>query len=483
MAQANNAGSDSRREQPRLRVVVVGGGISGLATAFFLQRSGADVTLLEAGPHLGGKIRTEKIAGMAVDGGADGFIASETAAARLCADLGLSASLVAPTTARASIWSRGRLRPIPGGLVRGMPARLWPVAASGLLSLHGMARAGLEPLLPRTRLLGEDVAIGDYVQQRFGSEVVDRLVEPLLGGIYAGRAHELSLQSVAPELHGVARKHRSLMLGARSLRHAGVPAAPPPSLVTLEGGLTRLVRRLVAAMEGADVRTASPVTSIEPAGNGWAVSSSSGALRADAVVLAAPAFETARLLARSSPLAAAELDQIGYVSVATVLLAYPRTSLASDRTSSGFLVPRGEARTITACTFLSDKWRHLHSADAILMRCAVGRRGQQEALRLDDSELVARVVEDLGDIVGIKGLPGETRVVRWNRAIPQYVVGHQRRVSNIEAALPPGLVLAGAGYRGVGVASCIAQAERAAAMVLGRTAAAWPVAEVAGGVP
>ncbi|MGH9225804.1 MAG: protoporphyrinogen oxidase [Acidimicrobiales bacterium] len=422
-------------------VAVVGGGITGLATAWFLRQAGATVTLYEAGERLGGKIQTGDLDGVPVALGPDTFLARVPWAVDLCRDLGLGDELVAPATGKAYVWTRGRLRPLPAGTVLGVPARLGPLARTGIVSPLGMARAGLDLVLPRPRL-GHDPSVADVVGARFGAEVVDRLVEPLIGGIHAGRADRLSLASVAPQVAEPAAASRSLMRGLLE-----APQEPGgPLFLGLRGGLGRLVDRLAERLDGVDVRLGSPVSEL-PAGP---------------VVVTVPAPAAASLL----PAAAGDLRAIEYASVATVTLAYLFDALPGSLDGSGFLVPRVDGRLTTACTWLTSKWPELAASGRVLLRASAGCMGDDRAMALDDATLAARLHAELADAMGLRREPEEALVTRWPLSFPQYDVGHAARVARIEAALPSGVFVAGAAYRGVGIAACVQQARQAAAAVL-----------------
>lgn len=425
-------------------VAVVGGGVTGLATAWFLRQTAPDlpVTLYEASDRLGGKIRTASLAGVPVEDGPDTFLARVPWAVELCRRLDLGDDLVEPATGRAYVWTRGALRPLPTGTVLGVPARIAPLARSGIVSPAGLARAAADLVLPRTDL-GDDPSVAAVVSGRFGREVTERLVEPLIGGIHAGRADRLSLTAVAPHVAGAAKANRSLLLGLRRLP----PSTGGPVFLGLRGGLGRLIDRLAERLDGVDVRLGTAVPSLDDLG-------------ARAVVCTAPAPAAARLL--PEPLAA-ELDAIAHASVVTVTLAYPEAALARPLDGSGFLVPRVDGRLMTACTWTSTKWPGSKPEGLVLLRPSAGRIGDERALDLDGATLVDRLHAELVEALGLRERPVEWRVTRWRSAFPQYDVGHQGRVARIEDALPPGVILAGAPYRGVGVAACIRDAELAAA--------------------
>ena len=425
-------------------VAVVGGGVTGLATAWFLRQTAPDlpVTLYEASDRLGGKIRTASLAGVPVEDGPDTFLARVPWAVELCRRLDLGDDLVEPATGRAYVWTRGALRPLPTGTVLGVPARIAPLARSGIVSPAGLARAAADLVLPRTDL-GDDPSVAAVVSGRFGREVTERLVEPLIGGIHAGRADRLSLTAVAPRVAGAAKANRSLLLGLRRLP----PSTGGPVFLGLRGGLGRLIDRLAERLDGVDVRLGTAVPSLDDLG-------------ARAVVCTVPAPAAARLL--PEPLAA-ELDAIAHASVVTVTLAYPEAALARPLDGSGFLVPRVDGRLMTACTWTSTKWPGSKPEGLVLLRPSAGRIGDERALDLDGATLVDRLHAELVEALGLRERPVEGRVTRWRSAFPQYDVGHQGRVARIEDALPPGVILAGAPYRGVGVAACIRDAELAAA--------------------
>lgn len=442
-------------------VVVVGGGITGLAAAYNLVHANEHivprVTLIEASERLGGKICSREFAGAPVDLGPEALVARVPEAKALCEALGLAEEMVAPAMSKTFVWTRGRVRALPDGLVFGVPTSPWAIARSGILSLSGVARAGLDLILPRSTV-PSDPTVAEMIAPRFGREAVERLVEPLLGGIHAGRADQLSMASVAPQLAVAARQHRSLMVGLRSA-HPPKDAKAPPILLGVAGGLERIVARLRDALSGVDVRTGTPVTTVSQLSDGrYSVYGAGGSpLVADAVILAAPAFATGRMVHDSAPELSALLAEISYASVATVLLAYPVSALPGAIAGSGFLVPRVEGRLLTACTICTNKWPHIRSDGTMIVRCSAGRWGDEYALHLTDDALVNQLHSELVQALGIQRRPREWLVTRWEQAIPQYQTGHQARVAAIESALAPwpGLILAGASYRGVGISACI----------------------------
>lgn len=458
-------------------VVVVGGGIAGLSAAHHLLRGDTPphVTLLEASDRLGGKIRTIDLAGRRLDVGAEALLTRQPAALALCQEVGLADDLVAPVAERASVWL-DRLRPLPPRLLAGAPDGAGALIRSRTLSPRGLLRAGLDVVLPATPV-GEDCSIGDLVRRRCGDQVLDRLIDPLLGGIHAGRCDELSVRATAPQLAAAVDGRRSLVQGLRAqARRAPAPAGPPASpFMTLRGGLERLVDALVATLDAADVLRDTAVATIEPAPEGRlrVVLAGGDELVADDVVLAVPAHAAVPMLEGAAPSLAAELADVEYASVATVALAFDAGAVQLPADASGLLVPPSMPRTITAATWSSAKWAHL-GGGPFLVKCAVGAAGRNDAVVLDDETLIARVLGDLHEAAGIAANPIDARIVRFPSALPQYHVGHLDRVARAEllAADLGGLHLAGAAYRGVGVAACIAGGARAAAAAAGTAVAA-----------
>jgi oxygen-dependent protoporphyrinogen oxidase len=445
-----------------------------------------DVTLVESSERLGGKVLTQDVAGHRVDAGPDALLLRVPAMRTLLEDLGLDASVVAPGAPGAFVYSRGRLRALPPSTLFGVPHRLLPLLRSRLLSPAGVARAALDLVLPR-RDAGDDPSVGALLRPRFGSQVFDRLVDPLLGGVHAGRADVLSARSAVPEIDRIARSGRSLYLTMR--RRPAPDASAGPALVTLEGGLSTLVDALAAAHGGADVELGAAAESLMTAeGDGrpaYVVRLADGReLDADAVVLATPAPVTAGLLAAIAPAAAAAAAAIPYADVATITLVYPHEAFDADAASprgTGFLVPPEEGLLLVGCSWLSVKWPQLADASVVLVRAMVGRFGDRRFADLDDRSLVDRVHGELVTTMGLALPPKEAHVQRWPSAMPQYTVGHQARLDRLDAALAdlPGVVVTGSAYRGVGVASCVSQAQRTATDLLDGLGVVAPLADLA----
>ncbi|MFI8891071.1 protoporphyrinogen oxidase [Streptomyces paradoxus] len=453
------------------QVVVIGAGIAGLAAAHRLLESGARVTVLEASGRVGGKLLPGEVAGARVDLGAESMLARRPEAVALAREVGLADRLQPPATATASLWTRGALRPFPKGHVMGVPGTA--SALAGVVSEEGLARIERDAELPRTEV-GDDVAVGEFVAERLGREVVDRLLEPMLGGVYAGDAYRISMRSAVPQLFQVARTHTSLTEGVRELQAKAAAAQQTgPVFMGIRGGIGTLPLAVADSVRarGGEILTGTPVTDLRrtPEG-GWTVRSGEREWLADAVILAAPAPAAARLLRAENPGAAAELDGVEYASMALITLAYRRSGTALPD-GSGFLVPPVDGRTIKASTFASQKWGWIadENPDLVVLRTSVGRYGETEILQRDDTELVDVSRQDLKAATGLDAAPVATRVTRWDDGLPQYPVGHHARVARVREHIArlPGLAVCGAPYDGVGIPACIASAYAAVDQIRG----------------
>jgi protoporphyrinogen/coproporphyrinogen III oxidase len=463
--------------EQRPHVVVVGAGIAGLAAAHTLTLDGrVRVSVLEGSPRAGGKLLRGQVAGVDTDLGAESVLARRPEGIDLIARLGLSPTY--PQTTTAAIWTRGRLRSLPPRHVMGVPVDIRALAACGAVSRAGVVRAALDHVLPATEI-GDDASVAAYIGARLGREVVERLVEPLLGGVYAGRADELSLRATLPQIAAVASNGRSLL---RALRVGRSPAASGPVFAGLAGGVGRLAEVLTIAIAagGGSVVFDAAVRELERLSAGWRLVAGSAAsptaVEADAVVLALPATPASRLLAAAAPSAAADLGAIEYASMAIVTLAFSASAFAANPLrGSGFLVPAVERRLIKAVTFSTRKWDWYAEGgrDLVLVRCSVGRHGDSAAhadLQRSDDELVAGSVRDLAAATGVRGIPRDAVVTRWGGGLPQYTVGHLDRVARIKAAMGvlPGVEICGAAFDGVGIPACIGSGVGAATQTLGR---------------
>ncbi len=460
----------------RSRVVIVGGGIAGLSAALAVleELPSAQVTVLEGSDRLGGKLRREEVGGHLVDVGAESVLALRPEAVELVSRIGADAELVTPATTAASVWSRGALRPLPRATLMGVPSD--PESARGILTDDEVARLADERPWPGGALT-EDVSVGDYVATRLGPAVVDRLVEPLLGGVYAGHARRLSMQATMPVLWARATRDESLVstpaAPPASVPGSGTTPTPRPPFIGVAGGVGRLPE-LVAddvARRGATLRTGALVRELQRTATGWRLVLGSAAapevIEADAVLICLPPAPAARLLAPYASVAAETLSGIETASSAVVTLAVERAG-TEDLTGSGFLVPPVEGRTIKASTFSFRKWAWTDalSDDVVHVRASFGRAREEADLQRDDDDLVAVAVAELGEALG-RSLPAvvDAHVQRWGGGLPQYAVGHVDRVATIRAdvARLPGLEVAGAVYDGVGIPAVIASATRAAA--------------------
>ena len=457
-------------------VVVVGGGITGLAAAWELSATpGRRVVVLEASDRFGGKVRTSPFAGLpAVDEGPDAFLARVPEAVALCRELGLGDDLVSPSTAKAWLWWDHRLHGLPAGLVLGVPSDLAGLARSRLLSWPAKARAALEPLLPGLAARVADDNLGALVRARFGDQVLERLVDPLVGGINAGDADQLSAKAAAPQILGVAGASRSLLFGLRR-QAAAAPANPGPVFLAPRGGMGSMVERLVAGLceRGVELRTGVTVDALERAGARWIV----GDLTADAVIVATPAFVAAPQLAAASPEAAGVLAAIPHASVAMITLAYRDVDVGRPLDGSGHLVPKPGQRALTACSWASTKWAHWKTPGQAVLRASLGRLGNEAAAHGSDDELVTRAVDDLTEPLQLRADPTAVRVTRWEKAFPQHMPGHLDRVAAVETALrrdAPGVWAVGAAHRGVGLPACIRQGRAAARDAMARLADTLP---------
>jgi oxygen-dependent protoporphyrinogen oxidase len=443
-----------------VRVVVIGGGLAGLTAAYLLVAEGHEVTVLEAAPRVGGKLCRLEVGGALVDVGAEAMLNRRPEGVDLARELGLD--VVHPAVQSSRIWTRGELRPLPRS-VMGVPVDLAELRASGVLSDAGLARVEAET--PGTAL-GEDLSVGELVASRLGDEVVDRLVEPLLGGVYAGHARRLSARATVPQL--VALAERGSLLGAE------LPSSDVPVFAGLAGGVARLTETLVERLaERADVRTGATVRELTRTTAGFVVTvgptTGIEGIEADAVVLATPAAPTARLLGDAAPAAATGLAGIDYASMVVVTLAFELDQVAHLGDSSGFLVPPVDRHQIKASTFSFAKWGWVGEAGAGQgvghLRTSLGRQGEEASLQRSDDDLVAASLADLAEAAGITARPVATHVQRWGGGLPQYAVGHLDRVARIRDAVGavPGLAVCGAAYDGVGIPAVIASARAAVA--------------------
>ncbi|MFK0099607.1 protoporphyrinogen oxidase [Streptomyces sp. NPDC091040] len=465
--------STHRADRAPRHVVVIGGGIAGLAAAHRLVGAGLRVTVLEATDRLGGKLMTGEVAGVRVDLGAESMLARRPEAVSLARAVGLGDRLQPPATATAALWTRDALRPMPKGHVMGVPGD--PSVLGEVLSAEGLARIAEDRELPPVAV-GEDVAVGAYVADRLGREVVDRLVEPLLGGVYAGDAYRISMRAAVPQLFEAAREGGSLLDEVTRLQErAAARQQTGPVFQGIEGGIGTLPGAVADAVRagGGTILTETPVLGLTRTTDGWDVRTDTGVVSADGLVLAVPAWSAATLLAAESPGASAELAGVEYASMALVTMAFRRSDVTGTAFDgrSGFLVPPVDGHTIKAATFSTHKWQWVADAapDLFVLRTSVGRYGEEEHLHREDAELVGVSLRDLAAATGLTARPVATEVTRWIGGLPQYPVGHLTRVARIrdEVAKLPALRVCGAVYDGVGIPACVASAHRAADEIAG----------------
>jgi protoporphyrinogen/coproporphyrinogen III oxidase len=465
-------------------IVVVGGGLAGLAAAYQLRRVAPDhdVVVLEAAAAPGGKAVTSPVAGIPIDAGPDAFLARAPEGLALCQELGLAEELVSPAVRNAAILYEGRLEPLPPGLVLGVPVEAASVRDSALGGPEVVAALAAEPMLPPepAEVLAVDEPVGAFLRRRLGDAVVDRLVGPLLGGVHAGSADALSIETGTPQLAAARRRGGSFVAALRAQRDAAAAAAAAadpaaPVFYAHPRGMGHLVSALAATLPAGAVRTGVTATGLERRGGSdgptgrWRVATTHGVVEAAAVVLAVPSYAAALLLEPLAPHVAGGLGELGWASVALVTLAVERDRVGHALDASGFLVPERSGGLLTACSFASSKWAHL-GGGAVLLRASAGRFGDERALALDDGALVDALLAELAPVLGLDGPPAEVRVARWDRSLPQFRPGHLERVAAWEADLAdgaPGVVLAGASLRGLGIPAVIGSGWRAAQAIDG----------------
>jgi oxygen-dependent protoporphyrinogen oxidase len=454
------------------RVIIIGGGISGLSAAYFLAKRGISSTIFESRPRLGGVIQTEQVAGCTLEAGPDSFISAKPAALELIRELGLADEVIGSNdfSRKTYVWKHGRLVPLPEGLMMMVPTKIMPLLATPLLGWSTKARMGLELFHPPRRH-AEDQSVSAFITEHYGPEAVDYLAEPLLSGIYGGNPDELSVASVLPRFVTLAQRYGSLTRGVLIERAKAERAkagknhgAPAPLFRTLKGGLQQIVDALVATIRGTAEVCHRRVEALDCSGQGFRVRAGGDWLAGDHVIVACEAHSARSLVDSVDGRLAELLAAVPYSSSMTVALGFDRADLAECPSGHGFLVPRRERRRLMACTWVGEKFAYRVPEGTVVARCFLGGTDDASVLDAPDETVTAIVTTELRDIAGIHAAPKFVRIHRWPRSMAQYTVGHPQRVAEIETRVKaiPGLALAGNAYDGIGIPDCIRLGKRAA---------------------
>lgn len=451
-------------------IVIVGGGVTGLAAAYSLHKQAkaagkaARIVVVERDSKLGGKTQTEVVDGMVIEGGPDSVLAYKPWFGQLCKELGLEMVGTNPKVKSTYIYHRGRLEKLPVGMQIMIPTEVWPFLKTRLLSPLGKLRAGMEPFIPLKKD-DTDESIGSFVGRRFGREILENLAGPLMGGIHGGDWDGVSIRATFPSFPKMEKEQGSLLL-ASWRNKANKPKGPTGSAFqTVTTGLYSAVERMVAAMDGVEFKLNTTVTRLAPAGEKYEVTlNGSEQVEADAVVLAVPAYVAADLVKPFRNDVAGELNEVPYGNSCVVALGYNRKDIDHPLDATGYLVPASEPMNVTASTWVSTKWPHSTPEDKVLIRCFVGRGVGKDWTKESDEAILAEVKAGLSKVMGLKAEPFLTRIFRWPRAMAQYRVGHLERMDRVDQLMQqsPGLYLAGAAYRGVGLSDCVREGYAAA---------------------
>ena len=445
------------------RIAIIGGGISGLTAAFTLEEQRAaeiplDYVLFESSQRFGGVIATERVENCLIEAGPDSFLTEKPWAADLCRKLGLADQLIGSNDAQRKTYIvvNRKLVTISDGLMFMVPTKVLPALLSPLFSLHTKLQMARE-WFNTSNSTNVDETVASFVERHYGTEMVERLAEPLLSGIYGGEASQLSMRAVLPRFLEMESKHGSLSRAMMAARKKTAPNFARPLFTSLKNGMQQMVDNLVARLSPAALHLNRPVQFIRPEENGWLVSAGDESQGFDAVIVATPAHAAAALLKSASSELATELRTIPYSSSVTVTLAYDQNVRAMLPPGFGFLVPRTEGKRLLAATFVHNKFSHRGPEDRALLRCFMGGSRDQQILQSADEEIVRIVREELKQILGLDAQPLFTRVYKWKAAMAQYTVGHLERLERIQHFCHslPGLALCGNGYRGIGVPDCV----------------------------
>lgn len=469
------------------RIAIIGGGISGLSAAFTIEKkrqSGTPVeyTLLESGPRFGGVIATDRIDGCLVEAGPDSFLTEKPWAAELCAKIGLGDQLIGSNDSKRKTYiaAKGKLMPMPDGLMFMVPTKIMPTVMSPLFSLRTKLRMAAEWFYPPRKnkeknkeegAENADETVAQFVQRHYGAEMVELLADPLLSGVYGGEAADLSVRAVLPRFADMESKHGSLGRGmvARKKKMSAAEQAPAqPVFSSLKEGMQQMVNGLIARLDARALKKSAVVQSVIRQDNGWIVSAGYQTDQFDAVIIATPAHAAAEILQTADENLARDLSGIQYSSSITVTLGYDEKVRAALPPGFGLLVPRSEGRRMLAATFVHNKFLYRTPENRALIRCFLGGSRDEEILQSDEKEILQIVRMELQQILKVDAEPLFARVYKWRSAMAQYSVGHLDRVQRIETLRQelPGLALAGNGYNGIGVPDCIRSGTEAAGKIL-----------------
>ena len=437
------------------KVVVVGGGISGLAAAYELLTNGYDVSVIEASSTIGGKISTVEIAGVPIDGGPDAFLVREPEMKELCSSLGVANELVAPDSRSAKIWVDGSMQALPKSQFLGIPLDLDELSSLNLISPEGIAIAQND-LTAKDNARDDDETVGSLIRRRLGHEVMEKLVGPLLGGINAGDPDKISLKSGVPYLAAAASLDPSLIRSIQKFIRASNRNPETPVFLTHPEGLGKVVDALGKELEG-KIILSERIESVHAKDKQWILEGQGGSYEADSVILTTPSYISGSIIETTNDKIAKLLSNIKYASMAFALFAFPSKEICPFD-GSGFLVAKSEGLLMTACSWSSSKWKHLSDKEATFVRVSAGRAEDERAFNLDNEELTSALLKELAQIVDIQAIPMESQVIRWPKSFPQYEVGHSDKVNQIQKLLrdeAPGIFVAGAAFNGLGLSACI----------------------------
>lgn len=465
-------------KEGRYVVAIVGGGITGLTSAFYLQKIARekhlpiDVKLIEASHRLGGKMQTVIRDGFTIERGPDSFLARKTSIKRLAKEVGMEDQLVHNSAGKSYVLVNNKLYSVPGGSIMGIPTEIGPFITTGLFSLSGKLRAAADLILPKSGS-GKDQSLGEFFRRRLGNEVVDNLIEPLLSGIYSGDLDQLSLMATYPQFYEVEQKYRSLILGMKK-SGSSKPKMPEPAdkskgaFLTFKSGLQSFAEAIEAKLDPNSILKGHRVSKIYKLNDQYEVFLNNGETFMADSVIAATSHKITQLIFKQYSFFD-PFKNVPSTSVATVALAFPKEAIKKDINGTGFVVSRNSDYTITACTWTHKKWKHSTPEGKVLLRCYVGRAGDETIVDLSDDQIIKIVLDDLSKTMDISMEPDFAVISRWNNAMPQYIVGHKQRLETIKKHVAeelPGVFLAGSSYEGIGIPDCIDQGEAAVQHVL-----------------